>query len=144
MTVALARALSTASRTVLYTGTSSRPSTVAPALPGVTPATTWVPYSFICRAWKPPAEPVMPWTSRRVSLPTSTLMNAAPFVPGWRRALDGRARRQPTSPGGRASARRPPRRRSLGQLHDLLGAVGHVGRRHHVEPAVGEDLLAQV
>ena len=27
---------------------------------GVTPATTWVPYSMHCLAWNPPAFPVMP------------------------------------------------------------------------------------
>ncbi len=30
------------------------PSNFSPPRPGVTPATTWVPYSSICLAWKPP------------------------------------------------------------------------------------------
>ena len=52
----------TASCGVLNTGT---PSTVCPPLPGVTPATTFVPYSRIrrVRAW--PSRPVMPCTSTR-------------------------------------------------------------------------------
>src|ERR1044071_218371 len=57
----------TASRMVLKTGT---PCSVCPPLPGVTPATTFVPYSIICFAWKLPSRPVIPWTSRRVSLLT--------------------------------------------------------------------------
>src|SRR3972149_2185616 len=55
------RALSTVSNT----GTFS-PSTHSPPLPGVTPATTWVPYSSIWEAWKRPSRPVIPWTSSRV------------------------------------------------------------------------------
>ncbi len=49
----------TASATVLNTGT--RPSTaIWPPLPGVMPATTWVPYSSMCREWNSPSRPVMP------------------------------------------------------------------------------------
>src|SRR3954466_7084002 len=61
------RVAATASSTVLKTGT---PCSVSPPLPGVTPATTFVPYSIICFAWKLPSRPVIPWTSRRVSLLT--------------------------------------------------------------------------
>ncbi len=46
------------------------PSTFWPPLPGVTPATTWVPYSRQPRAWKRPSVPVMPCTTRRVSWST--------------------------------------------------------------------------
>src|SRR5262245_41847479 len=42
------------------------PSTLWPALPGVTPATTFVPYALLRVAWKAPSRPVMPWTTRRV------------------------------------------------------------------------------
>src|SRR6187401_937490 len=72
MTLVFAPAFCTASTTVSNIGTCSRPSTLMPPLPGVTPATTFVPYSTICFAWKAPAEPDMPWTTRRVCLPTRT------------------------------------------------------------------------
>ena len=52
----------TASPGVLNTGT---PSTLCPPLPGVTPATTFVPYSRINRERARPSRPVMPCTSTR-------------------------------------------------------------------------------
>ena len=45
-----------------------------PPLPGVTPATSGVPYSSIGGEWNSPSRPVMPWTTRRVSRPTRMLM----------------------------------------------------------------------
>src|SRR5436189_4476904 len=69
MTVALAPVILTASATVSNTG---KPSCVVPPLPGVTPPTTFVPYSRICLAWKVPAEPVRPWTISLVVFPTRT------------------------------------------------------------------------
>src|SRR3990172_4801884 len=57
---ACARRRWTASRTESYTGT---PSTLEPPLPGVTPATTFVPKSSIARVWNVPWWPVIPWTS---------------------------------------------------------------------------------
>src|ERR1041385_1775987 len=66
MTAAFTWAACTASATVLKTGTL--PSNCCPPFPGVTPATTFVPYSIICLAWKEPSRPVMPWTTRRVRL----------------------------------------------------------------------------
>ena len=51
----LAPVASLASATVLY---SFWPSQSLPALPGETPATIWVPYSWHCCAWKLPARPV--------------------------------------------------------------------------------------
>src|SRR3954468_14151381 len=74
MTVVFAPACCTASDTVSNIGIFSRPATLTPPLPGVTPATTRVPYSTIWRAWNAPAEPDMPWTTRRVLYPTRTLM----------------------------------------------------------------------
>src|SRR5579883_763474 len=71
MQAAFAPVSRTASATVLNTGT---PSCFVPPLPGVTPATTFVPYSFICCVWKDPSLPVMPCTSRRVFLSTKTLI----------------------------------------------------------------------
>ena len=61
----------TASATVLKTGTL--PSNVWPPFPGVTPATTLVPYSIIWRAWNDPSRPVMPWMTRRVAPSAKTL-----------------------------------------------------------------------
>src|SRR5438132_4350395 len=52
----------TASCGVLNTGT---PSTLCPPLPGVTPATTFVPYSRISRVRARPSRPVIPCTSTR-------------------------------------------------------------------------------
>src|ERR671916_2844999 len=75
MTDAFAPASLTASSTVLKTGT---PSCVVPPLPGVTPPTTFVPYSIICFVWNVPSLPVMPCTTRRVCLSTSTLNAFAP------------------------------------------------------------------
>src|SRR5205823_3705118 len=50
------------------------PSCVEPPLPGVTPPTTFVPYSTICFVWNVPSFPVMPCTTRRVDLSTRTLI----------------------------------------------------------------------
>src|ERR671912_1726435 len=75
MTEALAPAFATDSATVLKTGT---PSCVVPPLPGVTPPTTFVPYSIICLVWNVPSLPVMPCTTRRVCLSTRTLNAFAP------------------------------------------------------------------
>src|SRR6185437_12635455 len=71
ITETLALVAATACRTVSYTGV---PSWLVPPLPGVTPATTWVPYSRHMRAWKLPSRPVMPWTSSRVFLSTRMAM----------------------------------------------------------------------
>ena len=66
----------TASFTVLNTGTPC--SVFSPPRPGVTPPTTFVPYSMQRCVWKLPSFPVMPCTRTRVSLLTRTLMNQAP------------------------------------------------------------------
>src|SRR5207244_8619649 len=71
MTEAFAPASCTASATVLKTGMSS---CFVPPLPGGTPPTTFVPYSTICTVWNVPSFPVMPCTTRRVDLSTSTLI----------------------------------------------------------------------
>src|SRR5690606_21424745 len=71
MTEASAPVASTASRTVLNTGSSMW---VVPPLPGVTPPTTFVPYSTIWVAWKVPCWPVKPCTMTLVFLLTKTLM----------------------------------------------------------------------
>src|SRR5687767_4973984 len=73
MTEASAPVSSTASATVLNTG---RPRCCVPPLPGVTPPTTFVPYSSICSAWKVPCVPVKPWTRTLVFLSISTDMCA--------------------------------------------------------------------
>src|ERR1700749_2315852 len=69
ITVALAPVLSTASATVSNTG---QPSCVVPPLPGVTPPTTFVPYSAQPLAWNVPSLPVIPCTISRVFSSTST------------------------------------------------------------------------
>ena len=76
MSEAFAPALSTASATVSKTGI---PSTSCPPLPGVTPATTFVPYYRLRRPWKRPSLPVRPWITRRVSLSTMIANYFAPF-----------------------------------------------------------------
>src|SRR3989454_5197533 len=63
MMEAFARLRRTASRTLSNTGT---PSTFVPDLPGVTPATTFVPKSIIARVWNCPWWPVIPWTRTRL------------------------------------------------------------------------------
>ena len=72
ITLAFARVSRTAWDTVSNTGTRS--SNFCPPLPGVTPATRFVPYASICFEWNDPALPVMPWHSTRVSLLTRMLM----------------------------------------------------------------------
>src|SRR3990172_9313526 len=71
MRAQLALVWATAAATVSNTGT---PSDVSPPRPGVTPATTLVPYSMQRCVWKAPSRPVMPWTRRRVWEPTRMLM----------------------------------------------------------------------
>ena len=61
MTLVFAPVAFTACATVSKTGTL--PSNFSPPRPGVTPATTCVPYSIICLAWKRARAAVMPWTS---------------------------------------------------------------------------------
>src|SRR5690606_22111495 len=65
MTLAFAPVAATACAIVSKIGHDlpSGPSNVWPPLPGVTPPTTCVPYSIICRAWNEPSRPVMPCTS---------------------------------------------------------------------------------
>ena len=58
-----ASVLPTASATVLKTAT---PSASSPPRPGVTPATTFVPYSMHRRVWNDPSFPVIPCTRSRV------------------------------------------------------------------------------
>ena len=65
MTVSISGWAALASATKLYTGT---PWTSCPPLPGVTPATIWVPASIISLAWREPDLPVIPWTSTLLSL----------------------------------------------------------------------------
>src|ERR1035438_4369127 len=67
--VAFAPVSFTASSTVLKTG---QPSCVVPPLPGVTPPTTFVPYSWQPLAWNVPSRPVIPCTINRVFLSTRT------------------------------------------------------------------------
>src|SRR5919199_2607797 len=98
MTEAFAPASFTASATVLKTG---MPSCVVPPLPGVTPPTTFVPYSTICFVWNVPSLPVMPCTTSRVFLSTRTLNALAPQASDFLALIDAQystaegARRKP-------------------------------------------------
>src|SRR6202049_2572472 len=65
--------------------------TLVPPLPGVTPATTRVPYSRQARAWKGASLPVMPCTTRRVSPFTQIAISVSRF-PGRRHHLLGGVR----------------------------------------------------
>ena len=49
---------------------TGKPSWTVPPFPGVTPPTTWVPYSLQRSAWNVPSLPVIPWTTTRVPRPT--------------------------------------------------------------------------
>src|SRR6266571_4117035 len=75
MMEAFALACRTASFTLSYTGT---PSTVVPPLPGVTPATTFVPNSSIAWVWNWPWWPVMPWTTTRLFAVRTAAVKGAP------------------------------------------------------------------
>src|SRR6266404_3097225 len=108
----------TASSTVFQT---AKPSWVVPPLPGVTPPTTWVPYSWQRAAWKAPSLPVMPCTRTFVVRSTRMLMV------GWLRLFALRAHRGGAAPGER---------------DHLLGALAHVVGHHQREPRLGQHLLA--
>jgi len=62
--VVFAPVSATASATVSKIG---MPSTSWPPLPGVTPATTCVPWPRLRRPWNRPSRPVRPWTTSFVS-----------------------------------------------------------------------------
>ena len=74
--LAVAPVARTAAFTVSNTG---RPRCVAPPLPGVTPATTFVPYSIASFAWKLALSPVNPWMMTRVVPSRRMLMRPSPF-----------------------------------------------------------------
>src|SRR5208283_966513 len=114
----LAAVSRTASPTVLNTGISCESSsTTSPPRPGVTPPTSFVPYLRHCSAWNFPAEPVMPWTIRRVWASTRMLMDAP----------------------GRASHGQPPSNRRCGNRSSSTGtsrrrcraALPHTPARTH-------------
>src|SRR5439155_17009849 len=122
---------------------SGKPSIVVPPLPGVTPPTTFVPYSRQPMAWKVPCLP-MPCTSSRVSLPTSTLMAGSPDGPRGRHHL---ARGVGHVVGGREVEARGPQHLLALLLvvpfhaddhRDLDAQVAHGG-----DHALGQDVAAQ-
>src|SRR5690606_24937397 len=76
--LALASVASRAAFTVSNTGL---PNTHSPPLPGVTPPTTFVPYSIICSVWNSPSRPVMPCTSSLFSLSTRIAIVSSPSRP---------------------------------------------------------------
>src|SRR5262245_55781898 len=123
-----------ASATVFQTG---KPSCTVPPLPGVTPPTTFVPYSLQRRAWNVPSRPVIPWTTTRVSRPTRMLMGSdfdlSTIWPCEGLTHLGVVWKSKSDPG-----------RSGGEGDDLLSAVAHVGGAREVEPRLGQHLLAEL
>src|SRR5712691_8921378 len=105
----------TASATVSKTGI---PSTDWPAFPGVTPATTRVPYALLRSEWKAPSFPVMPCTTTRVdSSMRMDIRSGHPLCGGGPGQLHGQTRRLQHRWSGD-----DPRMRSL--LQDLPPLVG--------------------
>src|SRR5262249_42005787 len=104
------------------------PSWTVPPLPGVTPPTTWVPYSLHRSAWNVPSRPVIPWTTTRVSRPTRMLIRLTFLVA--RRPLSEPNSQSRLDPGGEGD--------------HFLRAVAHVGRAGEVEPRLGQHLLAEL
>src|SRR5207249_3191909 len=127
MALVFARVAATASTTVSNTG---MPSTSCPPLPGVTPATTWVPADRFRRLWNRPCSPVRPCTTRRVdpSIRTAIGAPAASPSPGGRlRQL----RRHEVGAGAAADVQEV--RRPAPRLGD------HVERGHDEAGAVPDD-----
>src|ERR1700730_9300217 len=92
------------------------PSASWPALRGVTPPTTFVPYFLLLSVWNEPSLPVIPATARRVRSSTRTAISSAPPRAGGR-----------TLPSG-------PRSHSLGcrEAPARLGGLFPRARRMHV------------
>ena len=72
--VVFAPVSSTACATVLKIGIPSRS---VPPLPGVTPATTLVPYDRLRSVWNEPSRPVAPWTTSFVPWSTMIAISSA-------------------------------------------------------------------
>src|SRR6266404_2701935 len=132
----------TASSTVFHTG---NPSWLVPPLPGVTPPTTWVPYSLHRSAWKVPSRPVIPCTTTRVPRSTRMLIALLPIGGG----LDGPLRSLPQRTRLRRKSRLANLRhitlseehllpRAPRQLDGLRGALAHVIGRREVEAGLGQ------
>src|SRR5574341_1342644 len=156
----LAPSLETAAITVSKTGI---PSWTIPPFPGVTPATTCVPYSRHARAWNVPSLPVTPCTTTRVLLSTRMLMRA-PFPSAafrtpsltqyggdsgghpadWREALPRLGPREGSRPSGRAPPEAPPLSCRPGGPDSLLGAVLHAVGRDEVQAGLRQHLLPEL
>src|SRR5262249_27713707 len=139
----------TASETVSKTGI---PSWIVPPLPGVTPATTCVPYSRHASAWNVPSRPVSPWTSSLVFFPTQMLTSDLHGRPGRLLRVPGRRgrddlRRRVGEPVGRRDleARLPQDGLALvhvGSLeaHDDGNREPHLA--HGGDDTLGDDVAA--
>src|SRR6266511_1796942 len=134
---ALAPVEETASATVSKTGI---PSCVVPPLPGVTPATTRVPYSRLARAWNVPSRPVRPWTRRRVSLPTQMLMR--PPEPGHGIRDTGHGPRHGSALESRIPSSESREKRSSCGLDGFLRTVGEAIGRRDLQTGIAKDPLA--
>src|SRR6185503_12368755 len=103
------------------------PSTSCPALPGVTPATTCVPYALHCVAWNEPSLPVIPCTTTRVLLLTRMLtINLSSFFP-----LSSLTRGNPflrVAPSGRLLTHPPCPRRDTDLTHGARSGGPYTGR----------------
>src|SRR5262249_658636 len=108
------------------------PSKSVPPLPGVTPATIFVPYSLHALVWNWPVAPVMPCVTTFVCLSTRMLISSPV---GERPPARG-------APALAASARDSLRRSRT--PHDLFRRVRHVLTRGDVEARFGEDLPPEI
>src|SRR5919199_1966858 len=135
----LAPVASTASRTVLKTGT---PCTSCPPRPGVTPATTLVPYSSICCVWKLPSRPVIPWTTRRVFALTR-MLTMPPFrARSAERGARNTGERPTNGSIGTCSAFRAPRSAFPCGGDDRLGGLVQRVGGDQVDARLAQDAAA--
>ena len=111
----------TASSTLSKTGS---PSTIAPPFPGVTPPTTFVPYSSIQCVWTAPTRPVIPWTITRVESSINKLISSLDTLLFMVILRNGEQRCLSSVQKSEKPVDRPLRRRV----------------RHHMDPGRAEDL----
>src|SRR5688572_20971154 len=137
--LAFAPVFSTASSQVLKMGTLTPffDSQNVPPLPGVTPATTCVPYSSIPLPCTVPASPVRPWTRTFVFLSTMMLIfSSQSFVLSLQssgsQSFDEGLGTQNSSLS------------QAGGLDDFPRPVGHVGGGRDLQAALREDVAAHL
>src|SRR6185369_5845802 len=104
-------------------------SNFCPPRPGVTPATTLVPYAMQARAWSEPNSPVMPWKTTLLSLLTRMLISLLRSTHRGHHQLRSLAHR-----GGRLD-------RQPALLEDLLARVDVRPLEPHHERHLEAELL---